>query len=850
MQGDKKRDLHSLYTFYMDLRYASHPPLFTLNGLSSLNTRPFLAVHRDQYHKCPRLYPVQLTADCLTSPPRNHNEQRWGEQKPPLHSRQSTITYEHASGGRQAEGKLPCDPVMNSSSETQGLESELHSLDDLFHKTDQSIAQANYIQEEGWRTAKSEATAPICVALPDVQDAFCYMNESELSASQPICNPRKSNCTLSGNILARLSFEDRNAVVFSATGLLDSVTVADIEVEEQNGIVRHVLKRSLRTSHIPDFLMFDRNPILDLTTPHAIPKGVVTAALLATTVEGLSYATIEEDGFLWKDQFSLSGVASSSFNPIFQEEFSVVSEDGLFAGTSEDLNKYLSQGRQHELFMDIQTVSPNTQFRQLHYGAHPRTVLLANRGGIRRYDLRSPECRWTRDSVLNIQEDWGMSNKSIEIATFQPLRNDGGFKLAIATKTSLCYIDIRMSHTPILDWSLSLPSFIDNMVLCELNETQIGSDIIALSSRKHQYLEAFHGVHGRSEDAENLEFQLAKGMNETLWSPSLMTSEILWSDLPLAHLQQLRVSSARAGITLVPHRGGNTATLLQFSVADGLTAQLLGVDIFRDRERMFERVPQEMSLYAENSLIARRYQNALEERGEHLAPTLVKNSVLRSVPGCSLLRKSRQMFTKDAIDLRERICCCDDDDIAKGNGHTRLPRPFLRDIVHISQHRSDLTDLVGEHDDNPSGQNQTGSVNCRRVSEGACSEHSNTTGGAEMGSITEAIGGGSTIDNVARHVRSGMAHSPTPLGLAGLKNTVKDSPFVTSWKVAWNSTCLELHSGSFAHVDSKEPMPDWVADEIFCAVEIEAGESIRSFQIPEDSEYGRLLSRMQLSFFS
>lgn len=824
-------------------------PSFAINGLSSLNTRPSLAVHRDKYDSFPRLFPFQAEAEQLL-PPFAVQENRHLRHSPRRGKKK--VLYEHVYSKIRHRDNLASTEVLEPSCEQQH-ESNDFDMDTVIQGLEQSSDASRRLHDQTWNLSMTESVPPLCTTVPFLEEDFLHLHDEQFSAS-----PIPQTCEDwqppgSGNPIALAAIGKRKAVIFSPTGLLDSITVAEISIQESDGTPSHSFKPLSTSLRPPDFMLLDENPIVDITSSQSSSDIFQRGMVLATTASALSFGTFDDVAFQWNFQFDLGRIVATAFNPVLPEEFALVCDDGVFAGTASTLQNVLFYQKTDQVFADIQPICPKARFRQVHYGAHPRTLLLANPRGICRHDLRAPNANTVRDGVLDIEDHWGLSLKDTEVAFFQPLRQSNAFHIVLATRTALFYVDVRRPHAPLLDWSLSLPSTVDHMAVCEMMASEVNFDVIALSSTRHCYLEMFHGVHLRNDEM----FGFDGSQNGKVWRPPLPTCEVLWSDMPLAHLQQLQKPSPTAGLMILPLEKTGTVSLLQWSATEGLIAQLINIKAFQDAGRSFDKLAEAPVRQFDSSILAWKHQQSLAEVGRHTTCKHLKCCALQRSPGLSLLNRLRLLFVKDALDLQERICRTDEDELSFGSVQTRVPRPFLADISFVLQYRA--KSVEEPHDKYPKLRKTE--EEGRFSSQGAClvsdthsdrtlSNYSSEMSDPGMGNILCAIGGGMMISEVARHVRSGMAHNATPLGLAGLEDALRYAPLVYSSPVEWHSTCLELHDGCHGHVDSNEEMPDWVTQTVYCVSEVEQGQSRRSSQIPEGSEYGRMLSRMESFFFA
>eukprot|EP00178_Gracilaria_changii_P003023 TRINITY_DN1441_c0_g2_i1.p1 TRINITY_DN1441_c0_g2~~TRINITY_DN1441_c0_g2_i1.p1 ORF type:complete len:838 (+),score=138.15 TRINITY_DN1441_c0_g2_i1:1890-4403(+) len=833
----------------MDLSYTLHHPSFAMRGMASLNTRPFLTVHRSRYDTVPRLFPSQLRADVLLQPPLEQCQNSHAYCASPrkraklLNEQLHHSTAYHACAHRGRASDLSC---------AKSLETHARDQQQVANANGRIAPKSRLLRHEAWRTSKTEVVAPLCLSTFHLDEAV---------AEEACTTPTNGHLTVRtssgnymtppahGNLLSSIGSDGQGAVAFSPTGLLSSLMVAKVQVESnQSGTPVHVLREPTTVQQVPDFVLSDSSVMYDLVCTTCATDTFEAHNLLATTANAVSLAVydVHTNHIQWRDQFALQEVTSTAFNPVFPEEFSVLCEDGLFSGTAEQLHEYTARVGSYAHFADVQPVSRSTsaRFQQIHYGAHPRSVLLSNGHGVWRHDWRMHGTNTAGDVVFDVREHWALSKRGVKVGAFQPLKKSSAFQMVVATNIALMYMDVRMAHTPLLDWSLSAASMVDHMSVCEAAHGDTRFDVIALSCRKNRYLEVFHAVHEAHEEA----FGVEMGDVSKRWRAQSPRCEVVWSDLPLAHLQKLERATWRAGVLLMAHSQTDLISLVQWSASDGVQAQLLGVGVFPDGKRDFEEGEEQGAQYVDNSMSVWKQQKRLVEVGEHTAPYLVSNCLVGGVAGCVLHRRTRQMFWKDAVDLRERVCRDDDDDDdgdgdVGGDGRccTRIPRPYVGDIWFIARYRE-------QQDGGMATATATG--NEQHCESGAQSQSQRCSEGDknEMREFGEVLCGGCTLWELARCSRSGLAHCRTPLGVRGLEESVEQSAFVSCSSSEWHSTCVELHDGALTQVDCNEQLPDWVNMRVYYSSQ--QPQQAARWQPREHAEYAQLVRRMRAEFES
>lgn len=570
------------------------------------------------------------------------------------------------------------------------------------------------------------------------------------------------------------------------------------------------------------------------------------ATLLAATSNTLSFAHLSQGELKWMDQLSVPDTRSATLNPLYPEEFTVLSADGLFCGTSDSYTK-LRHGLTHPDVHDVQCISPSAQFRKVIYGVHPRTVLLSSRRSLLLHDMRTAKGR------LNILE---LKDKTLardgEIGAFCRAPNDNGFNIVLATRASLAYYDIRRPNVPLLGWSLVLPSAPDKISATALNPSGFRTDVVLLASSRWGHTEVFHALH----TADRQELSPFHGLVDSEIF-GLPTQEIVWSDLPVPISTTSPYQDCVDGLVAVRGANDRRAGVLQWSGRTGLTVHPFEVVFGEDAEvGVTEHCTRNRG---DNSVNLRNSVWALGPYNKGNC-TCDQYPVSRSNPGSYLHSRLKRLLLRDVRELRKRICCDEDDD-ADSTGPMYVPRPFMRDLFTIGRSLNNASKSLRSTPDKflsrqgsppralPLGDDREDTV----IGEAALlkSQESEDSDEPENNStdILDEIGSGCLFHELSRSARSGFGHSAMPIGIAALKEAVLGSPLINSYEPVWHAACDGLHDANSTAVSTAAALPDWMCTTVYYTEEAEKGESRRSSSIPDSSQYGKLLSRMQEEFF-
>lgn len=689
----------------MQFPYSVAPPTWTSNGLPSMNTRPFLAVHRRKYSKVPRLFPVSTYAEQLCE----HYEQfEWREFQ--------TDLQRH---GRRDSGKarLPSeDPLLATTASPPASDGEparvsskglsrnsrlrfddcSQDFQQVLRNASQAVTETRNAQRQSWQAVSTNPVAPPLVPHDGLLDSLINENlekgcsrecqREEPAASGPHCPSWRGT----GNSLSVTKVGSEYAVVCATTGLLESVGIYDVRTDRTSdgGALQRLVRRGT-PSVIPNALVHEMSSVTDIVTADWDVGSSEPCRALIATGKALSLADLATHSGMptcqWRDHFSFPASLSCALNPLYPDEFAALCEEGLFCGTPEDFVRRRNSGLGwDERFHDVQALEKDSVYNRVYYGPHPRTLLLSNQREIARFDLRMKVDLSSRDVLLNVGEDWNLPKYDLSISAFSPTRPRGN-TLVVATKTCLNYCDLRMPKNPLLDWSLSLPLPVDQLCVTSLELREPQSEIVAMASRRQCYLEVFHAVHESSRPSCGFRparaVQNGKAGGKSWKAPRVAKRSLLWSDLPLSNLQQLKGMSATSGIAVLPLNNQQQVTLLQWSAEDGLLGQLLDVVAREDEECLFERQTAVKGRIFDSSTNMRNFLGRLALCGDFKDLPEFQHPISKCT-GASLLSLSKRLYLKDAMRLRPRVIRGEDDDITE-DGETRLPRVYLSDIPRV-----------------------------------------------------------------------------------------------------------------------------------------------------------------------
>lgn len=673
-----------------------------------MNTRPFLATHRLEYQRVPRLFPVRTYAEQLHPPAllfeKGEFQSVWEHRREWSKAKTVVLPDEPHVGMMTSPGVSDVEQTtVVARRKRPHAEFFDNDFPEMVENASQAMKETRNLQRHEWREISANPVAPPAVATDGLMD-YMFNESIELTTRKPSLHsssaePQFPSISGTGNPLSVVRIGDESSVVCALTGLLDSVAVYDVRItrESDDGTIHRLFRRGHSLS-VASAVMYETAPVTNIVTSDwEVGSSEPCRALIAST-KSISFANVATDSGQptceWQDHFSFPATLACVLNPLYPAEFAALCREGLFFGTAEEFADVCSNNTEWDgCFHDVQGVGRNSWYNRIFYGTHPRTLLVSNRREVSTFDTREKVDLASRTVLFNVTEDWNLPHYDSFISVFQPM-HQRGYSALIATRTCMNYCDLRMPKNPILDWSLSLPLPIEQICIANLDQQQPRSELIALASRRQSYLEVFHAVHEQGQGNSGfIGMQVQQDVNGTSRSwqpPELGRSSVLWSDLPLAHLQQLKGASEISGMALLPVNSDKSVTLLQWSSTDGLIGQLIDVEAREDGECVFERQTAIRGRLFDSSVNITNFIRKL------LACNEFKNLPHLQYPvseclGVNLLMYSRRLYLKDALRLRE-IILNDEDDDWDPSGKSRFPRPFLGDIPKVVEIRQNSTD--------------------------------------------------------------------------------------------------------------------------------------------------------------
>lgn len=581
----------------------------------------------------------------------------------------------------------------------------------IMDATENALQSTRATQRQSWRTAAGESSLPpygVDDALLErlhyesiVQDTERQVNEESSTLSLDF---RGGSGKGTGNPLAVVSVGNENVVVCALSGLLDSAGVYNVTTTEEDEEMRQCIRR--KGGHAPpcDVIINDVSPVTNIVASKWENGDAEPCRAVFVTSRSLNFAHLcteqTQPTVNWDDTIPFPDALSVALNPLYPSEFAAVCADGLFFGTT---SEFALRQRGEECFHDVQAVEHRAIYNRICYGQHPRTLLLACRNDVASFDMRAPVCKGSGAVLFDVRHHWNLPRYDSGISVFH-LMQTRGYTALVATQSCLNYVDLRMPHHPLLDWSMVMPRPVDLSCVASVHKGGTRSEMIALWSRSQCYLEVYHAIHGErppSPDFHLDSIAIVKGgrmKGSEQWAPPpVARRSILWSDLPLSHLQQLSGCSKISGMALLPLNDGNQVSLLQWSATDGLIGQLLDIRVGDDAED-FEADPED-GFTDENLLRMQEFQYRLVDCGEYRGVKSMEDPVAYSLPGREMVKTVKPLKVSNILELRKRILRDTDDDVNETET-VRFPRPFLADIPTIQKLRHQSGDRrVAENKD-------------------------------------------------------------------------------------------------------------------------------------------------------
>lgn len=691
------------------LPYSICPPTWTNNGLYSLNTRPGLGVHRRDYDKVPRLFPVRTHADQLCEPFPPFDATRFESEfhEPRLFS--SHFTALHPD---EPNCYLPTSPGLSDIDGYTSRKWKKRRIDDQKPRTDDpllfdgefpqimqnaelALKQARYVQRDSWRRVGRRSSVPPVGVRDDLLDK--WNNESiVLEAEMPPVESFDEPCDLdgfgssTGNPVSVVRIGNENTLVCAMSGRLDSIAIYDVRTyADLNGDTAIRVFRRGQSVPSSEVVLRDMTPITDIVATDWEAGSSEPCTLLVSTRKSLNFANIctnnNQPTVDWVDRFSFPAALSCAANPLYPTEFAALSSEGLFFGSPQDWISRMDSG--DDYFYDVQVLSRERVYNRVFFGLHPRSLLLSSHREIANFDIRRRVDKDSRNVLFDVRNHWNLPWHDSGIAIFKPL-HPRSYMMFVATQTSINFFDLRMPHNPLLDWSMSLPLPVQQACITHFTTHGKRSEIIALASRKQWYLEVYHAVHDQSVTAFSpFPQQILDGKGRDEWKPPPAPKRpLLWSDLPLSHLEQLKETSHISGMALLPLNNGKQVSLVQWSAKEGLIGQLLEVRVGQEGEIDFEGLDVKQKTSLGTSVAMQDFRRRFLECGEYKDRLWMQRPVSDSMPGSVVHKRTRRLYLSDVRELRPCILRDDDDDQDEA-GFVRLPRPFLANIPLVQEIR-------------------------------------------------------------------------------------------------------------------------------------------------------------------
>lgn len=580
-------------------------------------------------------------------------------------------------------------------------------FDTIMDNTENALRYTRAVQRQSWRTAVGEPSIPpygVSDALLErlhyesiVQGAERLADEGP-PAQDLECPNGFGNAT--GNPLTVVNIGDENVVLCALSGLLESASVYNVTTRKEGEKMKHCVQRRGRPVPPSNVIVNDLSPVTDIVGSKWENGDAEPCRAVFATRRSLNFAHLctdsDEPALDWDDTLPFPDALSVALNPLYPAEFAAVCPDGLFFGTASEL---ALRQRDRECFHDVQAVGQRAAYNRVCYGQHPRTLLLVSRNDVASFDMRGPIGKGSGIVLFDVRHHWNLPRYDYGISAFHLMQARGHTAL-VATQSCLNYVDLRMPNQPLLDWSMVMPKPVDMSCAASIQTEGMRSEMIAFWSRSQCYLEVYHAIH--MERPPSPDFYLdpigskkdVHSNGSVQWTlPPVSKRSVLWSDLPLSHLQQLKGYSKISGMALLPFNDGSQVSLLQWSPTDGLIGQLLDVRVGDDAEEEFEADPED-SFTGENLVRMQDFQYRLVDCGEYKGMKTMEDPMFYSLPGSEVIKRVTPLKVGDVLDLRKRILRDTDDDVDDA-GISRLPRPFLGDIPIVQELRRQSGDVRG-----------------------------------------------------------------------------------------------------------------------------------------------------------
>lgn len=507
----------------------------------------------------------------------------------------------------------------------------------------------------------------------------------EVSGVRGMCGEQMGT----GNPLSVVRMGEEHFVVCAMSGRLSSAKVYNYSVTEDSYQTRqHVFRRGRRSS-LDGGATWRNGFITDIVASDWDVGSSEPCRAVFVTRGRLNFAHLCTDDSRptvdWDETALFPNAYSVALNPLYPAECAAISAQGVFVGTPVEFSM---KRRPRKLLWCTQPEDEDAMFNRISYGQHPRSLLLASRTKLVGFDIRT---RVGKSNVIfDTSRHLGLPWYDRGISAFH-LLNDRGYVAFLATQSCLNYVDLRMPSQPLLDWSLSLPKPIDQSCVSSVRTGDKCSEVISLWSRSQCFLEVYHALHQQRLPADKFELSSLEGYgvhrkgHAPCQPPPVGTRPILWSDLPLSHLQQLKGRSRISGMALLPLNEGRRISLLQWSPTDGLIGQLLDIRAGDDTKEEFEAPPRD-GWNAENAQRMSEFQRRLVDCGEYEGIDKIENPLKNGLPGSQIMRFVKHQPPSDIAFARQFLMGDADDDLNK-SGTARFPRAYLCGMRRVQEMR-------------------------------------------------------------------------------------------------------------------------------------------------------------------
>lgn len=602
----------------LQLPYPAPFPQWSKYHQPAVTSRPFLTVDDKFAHLSPRLFPIQLAASLILPPPPKNNNNNSGNSKKLLTSPQ------------------PSSQLIPSPSSSY------------------SITNNNNLCV----VPDSSSKTPLIAATPDA--SLEHLAIYQLDARDEFVKNSVVRC-------AR-RYRDIN-------GELDTWKLGNLNIRNNIDIDSNVISADTM-----------RSTVCGVQAVECDDDG---GLLLASLADSLCIGRYNSGGkeLVWVDHISIPNLRATDVNRVALTEFAAVDNFSL--------KLYDIATAACTLAEDVQPISPKYSYRWVQYGAHPRTVLVASKRAICRFDLRQSNSNRSDEILVNPVDAWNLCPKvDVGISYFEKHPNNP-FMTVLATGTVLAVVDARMAGSPLLEWNITYGNDISNAALMPLNDNT--NDLaIALSAKVTSDLALFHLTSDFKVSAEEILLnpqdpanfrRFQSDLNDTGNSnynknfndinsdsddedgPVVSHPHILWSDMPLVHLEQFPPGNELRGIALLPEpqKGPKRRkfSLVQSSPRYGITAQRVGCEKFKDGTYAFEAPLRDSEdedidtaekynlLYGMDSavdMLNARDALLVEAEGPETAEKIIQQAV---EPGLRMVKRLKCLDTRDVLAVRQ-----------------------------------------------------------------------------------------------------------------------------------------------------------------------------------------------------